>query len=231
MMVAIFGVWPDTPFWDKLQKDECKSLSEFYRRTDKIMRLEMAREAIQAKKSTPTEKNNDNGKKRKNEVVAHLQKRQIRSPRLQIRESYNLLPASSRTTPTQSPHQRTFSWLWSRQRYSTGLTRYMETAPRWTKTNIAGTTKTSVTPLRNASPSRMRSRSSFTAGTSKIMLMIGGQCCKMIDLKKNPNARSGRSSAGPILPGKHVEHKTVTSGRWRRSRSSMSQSMGKQPAK
>ena len=26
MMAAISGVRPDTPFWDKLQKDECKSL-------------------------------------------------------------------------------------------------------------------------------------------------------------------------------------------------------------
>ena len=65
-MVAISGVRPDTPFWDKLQKDECKSLSEFYRRAEKIMCLDSSREAIQAGKSTPTEKNNDNGKKWKN---------------------------------------------------------------------------------------------------------------------------------------------------------------------
>ena len=39
---------------------------EFYRCVDKIMRLEIAREAIQVGKSTPSEKNNDNGKKRKN---------------------------------------------------------------------------------------------------------------------------------------------------------------------
>ena len=66
MMAAISGVRPDTPFWDKLQKDECKSLSEFYMSADKIMRLETAREAVQAGKSTPAEKNNDNGKKQKN---------------------------------------------------------------------------------------------------------------------------------------------------------------------
>ena len=41
-------------------------LAEFYRRADKIMCLETAREAIQAGKSAPTEKNNDNGKKWKN---------------------------------------------------------------------------------------------------------------------------------------------------------------------
>ena len=39
---------------------------EFYRRADKIMRLEIARESVQAGKSTPSEKNNDNDKKRKN---------------------------------------------------------------------------------------------------------------------------------------------------------------------
>ena len=66
MMAAISGVRPNTLFWDKLQKDECKSMSEFYMHTDKIMSLETAREAIQAGKSTPAEKNNDNGKKQKN---------------------------------------------------------------------------------------------------------------------------------------------------------------------
>ena len=52
MMLAISGVRPDTPFWDKLQKDECKTLIEFYRRADKIMGPETAREAIQVGKST-----------------------------------------------------------------------------------------------------------------------------------------------------------------------------------
>ena len=63
MMEVISGVRPDSPFWDKLQKDECKSLSEFYRCTNKIMCLETPREAIQAGKSAPAKKNNDNGKK------------------------------------------------------------------------------------------------------------------------------------------------------------------------
>ena len=49
MMAAISGVRPKTPFWDKLQKDKCKSLQEFYRRTDKIMRLKTAREAVQGR--------------------------------------------------------------------------------------------------------------------------------------------------------------------------------------
>ena len=66
MMAAISGVRPDTLFWDKLQKDECKTLAEFYMRADKIMSLETARKAIQAGKSAAVEKSNDNGKKRKN---------------------------------------------------------------------------------------------------------------------------------------------------------------------
>ena len=80
-MAAISGVRPETPFWDKLQKDECKTLQEFYRCAYKIMRLEIAREVVhtgkyipsetpgettQVGKSTPAEKNGEN-KKRKSE--------------------------------------------------------------------------------------------------------------------------------------------------------------------
>ena len=50
-MAAISGVRPETPFWDKLQKDECKTLQEFYRRADKIMHLETASEAVHAGRS------------------------------------------------------------------------------------------------------------------------------------------------------------------------------------
>ena len=42
LMVAMIGVRPETTLWDKLQKDEYKTLQEFYRRLDKIMRLETA---------------------------------------------------------------------------------------------------------------------------------------------------------------------------------------------
>ena len=41
-------------------------MAKFYRRADKIMCLETAREAIQAEKSAATEKNDVNGKKQKN---------------------------------------------------------------------------------------------------------------------------------------------------------------------
>ena len=39
---------------------------KFYKRANKIMRLETAHEAVQAWKSTLSEKNNDNDKKQKN---------------------------------------------------------------------------------------------------------------------------------------------------------------------
>ena len=55
LMAAISMVQPETPFWDKLQKDECKTLQEFYKQADKIMCLETAREAVQARRSIPAE--------------------------------------------------------------------------------------------------------------------------------------------------------------------------------
>ena len=58
-MAAISGVRPETLFWDKLQKDECKTLEEFYKRADKIMRLETAREVVHAGRSTSVEAPNE----------------------------------------------------------------------------------------------------------------------------------------------------------------------------
>ena len=46
---------PEVPFWDKLQKDESKTLQEFYMRADKIMRLKTAREAVHVERSTLAE--------------------------------------------------------------------------------------------------------------------------------------------------------------------------------
>ena len=54
-MATISGVQLETPFWDKLQKDECKKLQEFYRQADKIMRLETAREVVLAWRFVPAE--------------------------------------------------------------------------------------------------------------------------------------------------------------------------------
>ena len=48
LMVAISGVRPETPFWDKLWKDECKTLQEVYKRAYKIMHLEITRDAVLA---------------------------------------------------------------------------------------------------------------------------------------------------------------------------------------
>ena len=53
MMAAISGVRLDTPFWDKLQKDECKMLVEFYRRVDKIMHLKTAKRGHSGGKVNP----------------------------------------------------------------------------------------------------------------------------------------------------------------------------------
>ena len=66
MMAAISRVRPETPFWDKLRKDECKLLMEFYRRVDKIICLATVPEAIKSGKSTPSDKSNNNGTKQKN---------------------------------------------------------------------------------------------------------------------------------------------------------------------
>ena len=57
LMAALLGVRLETPFWDKLQKDECKMLQEFYRRADKIMRLKV----VHAGKPTPTETPHETG--------------------------------------------------------------------------------------------------------------------------------------------------------------------------
>ena len=54
-MVAISGVRPETPFWDKPQNNECKTLLEFYRQADKIMRLETSKEVVHAGRSTLVE--------------------------------------------------------------------------------------------------------------------------------------------------------------------------------
>ena len=72
MMAAISRVRPDTSFWDKLQKDECKSLLEFYRRADKIMHLETAQKAIQAGSLLPLRRIMTMAKSEKIEIVAHL---------------------------------------------------------------------------------------------------------------------------------------------------------------
>ena len=53
-MAVISGVRPETPFWDKLQKNEYKMLQEFYKCADKIICLETAQEVVHAEKSAPS---------------------------------------------------------------------------------------------------------------------------------------------------------------------------------
>ena len=42
----INGVLPETPFWDKLPQKECKSVSEFYKKATKFLKLENSKEAF-----------------------------------------------------------------------------------------------------------------------------------------------------------------------------------------
>ena len=70
--MAISGVRSDTPFWDKIQKDECKTLAEFYRRTDKIMRLETAREPFRRESQLPQKKATTMARSERMETVTHL---------------------------------------------------------------------------------------------------------------------------------------------------------------
>ena len=40
------GVFPETPFWDELQQKECSSVSEFYKKANKFLKLEDSKEAL-----------------------------------------------------------------------------------------------------------------------------------------------------------------------------------------
>ena len=114
LMVAISRVRPKTPFWDKLQKDECKTLQEFCRRADKIMRLETAREVALTKRSTlakasreiaPTRKtqsaeNNRDNKKRKNGDRRRSPDAHQKKQRARIRGSSDPLRVNTTTLPT-----------------------------------------------------------------------------------------------------------------------------------
>ena len=62
----INGVLPKTPFWDKLQHKEWKSMSEFYKKASKFKKLENSREALHKAHEASTNKKNDQGEKIKN---------------------------------------------------------------------------------------------------------------------------------------------------------------------
>ena len=40
------GVLLETPFWDKHQQKECTSVSEFYKKASKFLKLENSKEAL-----------------------------------------------------------------------------------------------------------------------------------------------------------------------------------------
>ena len=38
------GVLPETPFWEELQQKECRSVSEYFRKANKFLKLENSKE-------------------------------------------------------------------------------------------------------------------------------------------------------------------------------------------
>ena len=53
------GVQPETPFWDKLQQKECKSVSEFYKKANKFLKLENSTEALTKVQGTSSSRKSD----------------------------------------------------------------------------------------------------------------------------------------------------------------------------
>ena len=54
-------VLPETPFWDELQQQECRSVREFYRKTSKFLKLEDSKEAMRKAEWAATTKKNNQG--------------------------------------------------------------------------------------------------------------------------------------------------------------------------
>ena len=83
IMAVISRVRLDTPFWDKLQKDECKTLAEFYKDANKIMCLETAEKPFKWGSQLPQKRATTMARNERMETVTHLQIRRIRNRRLQ----------------------------------------------------------------------------------------------------------------------------------------------------
>ena len=81
IMAAISRVQPETPFSDKLQKDECKSLQEFYRRADKIIWLETTHELYKQESPLPQRKTMTSARSGKIKIVVNPRTRQTRRQR------------------------------------------------------------------------------------------------------------------------------------------------------
>ena len=60
------GLLTETPFWDELQQKECRSVSEFYRKVNKFLKLEHSKDALHKTQGTSTSKKNDPGEAAKN---------------------------------------------------------------------------------------------------------------------------------------------------------------------
>ena len=52
-------VLPETPFWDKLQQKECRSVDKFYRKARKHLKLKDSKEALRKTEGTTTDKKTD----------------------------------------------------------------------------------------------------------------------------------------------------------------------------
>ena len=57
------GVLLETPLWDKLQQKECKSVSEFYKKANRFLKLENFKEALNKVQGASSSKKSDKGGK------------------------------------------------------------------------------------------------------------------------------------------------------------------------
>ena len=226
-MEAISGVRPETPFWEKLQKDECKTLQEFYRRVDKIIFLETDREAVHARRSTsaeapheftpagkfmPAEKNRDSKKcksgDRPRSPDAHQKKAKSCDHRVP-----RPLRASTITSPTWWGRVRMYFLPQSTRACINDPIRCRETARRGTRINTIDFTEISATPQKNASPSKTRLRSSSEMDTSRTTSTTGAPSPMRTSDRQDLIAKSEPSSADCTSPGRREEPKTATSER------------------
>ena len=79
-------VLPEIPFWDKLQQKECRSVSEFYRKTNKFLKLENSKEALHKAQGMSTNKKNDPGEAldgNKSKEKRNGQEKWVKSPKKQ----------------------------------------------------------------------------------------------------------------------------------------------------
>ena len=70
------GVLPETPFWEELQQKECRSVSEFYRKANKFLKLENSKDALHKAQGMSTSKKNDPGEATENNMSKEKRKRE-----------------------------------------------------------------------------------------------------------------------------------------------------------